>query len=307
MKLSSWQKFRTDKWGIAALIVVLIYIFTAIGVEIYSIYCKKNNILPSYNRSAAESYSPPSEKHWLGTDYQGRDVLLRTAAGSASALKTGLAAGLIAVAIGVTLGMVSGYFGGKTDETIVWLFSTFAAMPTLLFILAFALLMSQEFLSPEALEVLIKISGVINTEPAMLGVYLAIGLTGWVTLCKVIRGETMKLKNLGYISAAKVAGVRSFTIIFRHIFPNIFHLVIIYFTTLFASAIMLEVIVSYLGLGAQTVPSWGVMISDGQNRLWAGVWWEITAASGALLILVLALNILGDSLRDALDPRSQRA
>ena len=176
-------------------------------------------------------------------------------------------------------------------------------MKTMTRILAFALLMSQEFLSPAAAEILEKAASCLNTDPGMLGVYLAIGLTGWVTLCKVIRGETMKLRTLPYIAAAKVAGVGTFTIVRRHIFPNVFHLVIIYFTTLFAGAVMLEVIVSYLGLGAQSAPSWGLMISDGQSRLWAGVWWEITFASGTLLILVLALNILGDSLRDALDPR----
>lgn len=300
---SAWQKFRQDKWGMAALIVVLIYLFTALGMETYSIWCQKNRIVPVYNISTENRYAPPTANNIFGTDYQGRDVFARCAAGCASALKTGLIAGFIAVTIGMTLGMISGYCGGKTDEFTVWLFSTFASMPTLLFILAFALLMSQDFLSPGTAAVLNTIAGVLNTDPGMLGVYLAIGLTGWVTLCKVIRGETMKLKRLPYIAAAKVAGVGTFTIIRRHILPNIFHLVIIYFTTLFASAVMLEVIVSYLGLGAQTAPSWGLMISDGQSRLWAGIWWEITAASSVLLVLVLALNILGDSLRDALDPR----
>lgn len=303
MSSTAWQKFRTDKLGIAALIVVLIYVFTAIGVEIYDIYCKRHDSLPAWNTSGDVCFARPSLNHFCGTDYQGRDVFLRTVAGSASALKTGFAAGFIAVVIGVSLGMFAGYFGGKTDEFTVWLFSTFAAMPTLLFILAFALLMSQEFLSPGSSESLQTIASWINTEPEMLGVYAAIGLTGWVTLCKVIRGETMKIKNLAYISAARVAGVSNFKIIFRHVLPNVFHLVIIYFTTLFASAIMLEVIVSYLGLGAQSSPSWGLMISDGQSRIWAGVWWEVVSASTALLILVLALNILGDSLRDALDPR----
>ncbi|MBQ4330112.1 MAG: ABC transporter permease [Lentisphaeria bacterium] len=297
------SKFRQDKWGIAALAVVIFYLLVACITECYTIYCRENKIVPVYNRSSEVRYAPPSAEHLFGTDYQGRDVLARCAAGCASALKTGLISGFIAVVIGVTLGMFAGYCGGKTDEAVVWLFSTFAAMPTLLFILAFALLMSQEFLSPAAAEILEKAAFCLNTDPGMLGVYLAIGLTGWVTLCKVIRGETMKLRNLAYISAAKVAGAGTFTIIRRHIFPNIFHLVIIYFTTLFAGAVMLEVIVSYLGLGAQSAPSWGLMISDGQSRLWAGVWWEITFASGTLLILVLALNILGDSLRDALDPR----
>ena len=303
MNNSAWQKFRKDKWGIAALLVVSLYFCCAVGVEIYDAACRSNHQIQAYNVSTSECYAPPSAAHLCGTDYQGRDIFLRTLAGSASALKTGMVSGSIAVIVGVTLGMFSGYFGGKCDELTVWLFSTFSALPTLLFILAFALITGGDFLSPESSAVLENFAGWINTEPGMLGVYLAIGLTGWVTLCKVIRGETMKLKNMAYISAAKVAGVSSFTIIRRHILPNVFHLVIIYFTTLFASAIMLEVIVSYLGLGAQTMPSWGLMISDGQNRLWAGVWWEITFASTALFILVLALNILGDALRDALDPR----
>ena len=303
MKHPAWHKFLSDKWGMAALLVVLLYVICAVGMDIYDRRCRKMEITPIYLRSSDNCYAPPDANHICGTDYQGRDVFWRTLAGTSSALKTGLIAGLIAVTIGVSLGMAAGFYGGKVDETTVWIYSTFAAMPTLLFILAFALLMSQEFLSSAALAVLQKIAVVLNTEPAMLGVYLAIGLTGWVTLCKVIRGETMKLKRAGFIAAAKVAGVKDSVIIRRHILPNIFHLAIIYFTTLFAGAVMLEVIVSYLGLGAQSVPSWGLMISDGQSRLWAGVWWEITSASLALLILVLALNILGDSLRDALDPR----
>ncbi|MPN63908.1 Dipeptide transport system permease protein DppC [bioreactor metagenome] len=145
-----------------------------------------------------------------------------------------------------------------------------------------------------------------RAEPGMLAVYLAIGITGWVTLCRVVRAETMRLRNMPFVSAARVAGVRNAVIIRRHILPNVFHLVIIYFTLTFAGAIMLEVIVSYLGFGVQSAPSWGVMISDGQQRLWRGVWWEITAATGFMFVLVLALNLLGDALRDALDPRQRQ-
>ena len=299
-----WKKFLTDKYGVAALIVVLLFLFAALGMEIYSIYCEANQITPAYMRSnPANCYAPPAPEHIFGTDYQGRDVALRALAGANTALKVGVVSGIISLAIGVTLGLISGYFGGKTDDAVVWLYSTFAAMPTLLFILAFALLVSQEFLSDELLAVFKFFAGMIRTEPGMFGVYCAIGLTGWVTLCRVIRSEVMKLKKRPFIAAAKVAGVGDFTIIFRHILPNVTHLAIIYFTTLFASSVMLEVTASYLGLGAQQFPSWGMMISDGQQRLWAGVWWELAAASGMLFILVLALITLGDSLRDALDPR----
>ena len=233
-------------------------------------------------------------------------MLWRAVAGIASALKVGFVASVIASVIGVCLGAFAGYFGGRTDDWIVWLYSTFAAMPTALFILAFALLFSRNFLSPELIKTVHGIGLVLHADPGALAVYLAIGLTGWITLCRVVRGETMRLRNMGYIQAAKVAGVRDITIIFRHILPNVFHLVIIYFTLSFASAIMLEVIVSYLGFGVQSAPSWGMMISDGQERLWRGVWWELATATGFLFVLVLALNLLGDALRDALDPRESR-
>ena len=178
-------------------------------------------------------------------------------------------------------------------------------MPTLLFILAFALLVSRNFLSPGMMHAAELLGSVLRAEPGMLAVYLAIGITGWVTLCRVVRAETMRLKTMPFVSAARVAGVGSAVIIRRHILPNVFHLVIIYFTLSFAGAIMLEVIVSYLGFGVQSAPSWGVMISDGQERLWRGIWWEIAAATGFMFVLVLALNVLGDSLRDALDPRQR--
>ena len=304
MKSKILKKFFSYPLALAALAVVIFFVVTAIGFELYSVYCSWNDIEPVYARSNQQIvYMEPNAKHFFGTDYQGRDVFLRTLAGSASALKVGVISGLIALSIGVCFGVVSGYFGGKADDFTVWLYSTFAAMPTLLFILAFALLATQGFLSSPLQNVLEKTAKLLNTTCGMLGVYLAIGLTGWVTICRVIRGETMKLKKMAYISAAKVAGVSDLKIIMVHILPNVFHLAIIYFTTLFASAVMLEVIVSYLGLGSQNMPSWGVMISDGQARLWNGIWWEITFASGALMLLVLALNILGDALRDAMDPR----
>ena len=147
MKISAWQKFRSDKWGIAALAVILIYLAAAFSVEIYDLYCRNTGRTPAYSQSSAKSYQPPSSEHWCGTDYQGRDVFCRMVAGTSGALKTGLFSGIIAVSIGVTLGMISGYCGGRIDEITVWLFSTFASMPTLLFILAFALLMGQDFLS----------------------------------------------------------------------------------------------------------------------------------------------------------------
>lgn len=296
------KNFRTA----AAFWILILFIVMGVGTDIYQVYCKKNKITPVYLVEDAQNcYAAPSPRHILGTDYMGRDVFFRAVAGSSSALKVGLCASLIALIIGVSLGAAAGYFGGKTDKIVIWLYSTFASMPGLLFILAFSLLFGKGFLAEDIQAGLRSINKIIPFEIDVFGVYLAIGLTGWVSLCRIVRAETMKLKSAVYVQSARVSGVRESTILFRHIMPNLFHIVIIFFTLRFAYAIMTEVIVSYLGFGIQSMPSWGMMISGGQDRLWRGFWWEVATASGFLFMLVLSLNILSDSLRDILDPKNQ--
>ena len=301
-----FKKLFHHRSAFAAFVVVMLYTAVAVGFEIYSVICQYSNTIPVYAlEHPGEIFAAPSAAHWLGTDYLGRDCFFRALGGISTAVKVGVTASVIAAVIGVTAGLLAGYYGGKTDSFIMWLYSTFAAMPTLLFILAFALLFTKDYLA-ESLTMPLKICAkALNTEPGMLAVYLAIGLTGWVSLCRIARAETMKLKNHTFVQAAKVCGVSNTVIIFKHILPNIMHLVIIYFTLRFAYAVMTEVLVSYLGLGVQSAPSWGVMISDGQERLWRGVWWEVAAASGFMFILVLSLNLLGDGLRDILDPKNE--
>ena len=300
-----WRKLLNNKVALLSFSVVALYILAALGVEVYTVICEHTGRIPVFAlENPQEVFMEPSARHWLGTDYLGRDCFMRAAGGIATAVKVGVIAAMIAAVIGVTLGMLSGFYGGRTDSIISWFYSTFAAMPTLLFILAFALLFTKDYLSP-ALTAPLRISAaMLHCEPGMLAVYLAIGLTGWVSLCRVARAETMKLRNHTFVQASRVAGVSDTVILFHHILPNIMHLVIIYFTLRFAYAVMTEVLVSYLGLGVQSAPSWGVMISDGQERLWRGVWWEVTAATVFMFVLVLNLNLLGDALRDILDPKS---
>lgn len=296
-----FAKLCKNKTALFAFIAVMCYVLAAIGVEIYSISVPH----PAYSIEHPDAvFAEPSMRFLLGTDYLGRDCLLRAIGGIATAVKVGVIASVISAVIGVALGMLGGFYGGKIDSFIIWLYSTFAAMPSLLFILAFALLFTKGYLTDELTAPLRFCAEIFNTEPGMLAVYMAIGLTGWVAICRVTRAETMKLKNHTFVQAAKVAGVSDLVIIFRHILPNVMHLVIIYFTLRFAYAVMTEVLVSYLGLGVQGAPSWGVMISDGQERLWRGVWWEVAAATIFMFGLVLNLNLLGDGLRDILDPKN---
>ncbi len=300
----TFRRFLAQRFAVSSLVICLIFLLTAIGAECYSIYCKSHGTDPVYRiPHPEESNLPPSMKHPLGTDYLGRDVLMRAVFASRTAVKVGIVASLLSAVLGVGLGLIAGYFGGWTDDGVVWVYSTFASMPTLLFILAFALLVSKGFLYPPLEETFRFLCRLCNTEPGMMAVYLGIGLTGWVSLCRVVRAETMRLREMQYVTASKALGAGHFRILFRHILPNLMHLVIVYFTMRFAFAVMTEVIVSYLGLGVQFEPSWGAMISDGQGQLWRGIWWEAAAATGFMFLLVLALNILGDALRDALDPR----
>ena len=217
----------------------------------------------------------------LGTDNLGRDVLQRTVQGARIAFHVGIITTLIAIPIGVFLGCLAGYFGGRTDDFVVWLYSTVASMPGLLFILAVAMVVKR----------------------GLLGVYLGIGLTTWVGLCRLIRGEVMKHKTRPYVTAARALGLGHLRILFGHILPNVFHLVIITFSLRFPAAVSTEVFLSFLGIGVQNEPSWGIMISNARLRLWQGIWWEMAAATTAIFLVVLAFNLLGDALRDALDPR----
>ncbi|MBN1676854.1 MAG: ABC transporter permease [Kiritimatiellae bacterium] len=303
----AWRRLRRNPLAMACLAVIAAFVITALyGELVYWRYhivdadpprmlAPARQLLvkllraervagqtPPYQRQDLDQqYRPPSAEHWMGTDGLGRDVFSRVVQGVRIAFQVGIITSLIAIPIGVLLGCLAGYFGGRTDDLIVWLYSTFACMPTLLFVLAIAMVAGR----------------------GLRGVYLGIGLTTWVGLCRLIRGEVMKHKERTYVRAARALGVGHFRVIFRHILPNVFHLVIITFSVRFPAAIGTEVIMSFLGIGVQGEPSWGIMISNARLRLWYGVWWELGFATLAIFLVVLAFNLFGDALRDALDPR----
>ena len=178
------------------------------------------------------------------------------------------------------LAVNGGYFGGKVDSVVVWLCATVASMPGLLFILAISLVVGQ----------------------GLLGLYLGIGFTTWVGVCRTIRAEVMKHRDRAYVQVAKVLGYSHARIMFRHILPNVAHIILIQFSIRFPGAVATEVFISFLGIGVQGEPSWGIMINNARLRLWQGVWWEMTFVTLAIFTLVLVFNHLADYLRDRLDP-----
>ena len=283
---TAWRQIRRNKLAMLCLGIIAFYACVALYAEGVYRYCKIAEKTPPYKAVDFENrFAPPSPRHPLGTDSLGRDVLLQIVQGTRIAFTVGILTSAIAIPIAVVLGALAGYFGKRVDDFIVWLYTVFDSMPGLLFILAIAIVVGK----------------------GLVGVCLGIGLTTWVGLCRLIRGEYIKHRDRQYVLAAKSIGVGSFPIIFRHILPNVVHLVIISFSLRFPGAILTEVVLSYLGVGVQGEPSWGIMISDAKIRLWQGHWWELGGATVAMFFIVLAFNLFGDALRDALDPKLRTA
>ena len=277
------------------LAVLAMYLVAAIYGEVQYRVAAARDVTAGYNQVRLDArYLPPlskdpadqSSRFILGTDNLGRSVAARLVQGTRIAFHVGVMTSLIAIPLGVLLGLLGGYFGGKTDSIVVWLSATVASMPGLLFILAISLVVGK----------------------GLLGIYLGIGLTTWVGVCRTVRAEVMKQSSRAYVLAAKTLGYSHARIMFRHVLPNVAHIILIQFSIRFPSAVSTEVFISFLGIGVQGEPSWGVMINNARMRLWQGVWWEMTFTTLAILVLVLVFNHLADYLRDRLDPalRSER-
>jgi peptide/nickel transport system permease protein len=229
-------------------------------------------------------------REWMGTDFLGRSTFRRTLYGAKTSITVALFASLISLAIGVPLGAAAGYFRGWIDELVVWLLSTLSTVPYLLLLMAFAVVLRDKTVFG------LELRGITS-------VYLAMGLTSWVGICRLIRGEFIKRKESEYVLAARATGCSHARIIFSHLLPNVFHIIIIDLSLRFVSFIHAEVILSFLGLGETDKPSWGAMIDAARAELARDVWWEMTAATIAIFLLSLALNLFGDALRDCLDPK----
>lgn len=272
------RKLRRDRWALLCLAIILTYAAVALGVSL-ELFANE------YEARIGDKYMLPSGEswmHWLGTDRQGRSIVVRALYSTKIAFGVGLVSALIGVVVGGLLGGMAGYFGKRVDAFVVWLYTTIQAIPHLLLLIA-----------------LTYVAG-----KGLFGIYVAFGATFWVGPCRVVRGEVIKLRDGEYVQAAKAMGYGQFRILLRHVMPNTLHLVLVYFALLFVSAIKSEVILSYLGLGVQGEPSWGIMIDQARAELINGFYWQIGAATVSMFGLVLCFNVFADALQDALDPKS---
>ncbi len=277
--LQVMRRLRRDPLALASFAVIALYVLAGLLALV-------GVLAPGYATQTGEAYAPPSWTHPFGFDVLGRSVWDRVVQGSRVALIVGFFSTAIAIPVGAALGLISGYFRGWVDAIVVWLYSTLDAIPTILLLLALAL--------------------VLPTGKGLATVCIALGVTSWVSTCRVVRGETIRQKELDYVRAARSLGAGNARILFVHLLPNVLHLVLVQASLVFVYAIKSEVILSYLGVGVQNFPSWGVMIDDARLELVGrGVWWQFAAATAALFVLVLAFNIFNDALKDALDPKER--
>jgi peptide/nickel transport system permease protein len=270
-----WYKFRRDRTGMLSLGIVALYFLVALGVWL-GIWGQ------GWSENTGPMWAAPGTDHWLGTNVIGQDIYQRAIYSTRTAFEIGLVVAVLATLLGALLGALSGYYSNTwVDELILWLTGVLDSIPFYLFVAAVAFALQG---NPYAMHI------------AMISTF-------WTTTARLVRGDVIKLKNFDFVEAARAVGVPQFKIIFRHILPNTFHILLVQSTITFVSAIKSEVILSFLGLGVSDGVSWGLMIAESTQDVQAGHFSNFITASVFLFVLVMAFNMFSDSLQDALDPK----
>jgi oligopeptide transport system permease protein len=227
--------------------------------------------------------SPPSLEtgHWFGTDAVGRDILVRTLEGGRISLMVGLVATLVSLVIGVSYGAVAGYYGGMTDRVMMRIVDIVYALPFMFFVILLMVVFGRHILL----------------------IFIAIGAVNWLDMARIVRGQTLSLKNTEFVEAARACGVSHSSIIRRHIIPNLLGVVIVYVTLTIPQVILVESFLSFLGLGVQEpMSSWGALVNDGAQDMESAPWTLVFPAT-FLTVTLYCFNYIGDGMRDALDPK----
>ena len=227
--------------------------------------------------------SPPSFEsgHWFGTDAVGRDILVRTLEGGRVSLLVGVVATLVSLAIGVTYGAIAGYYGGFTDRFMLRVVDIIYALPFMFFVILLMVVFGRHIVL----------------------IFVAIGAVNWLDMARIVRGQTLGLKNTEYVEAARACGVEHRDIILRHIIPNLLGVVMVYVTLTIPQVILVESFLSFLGLGVQEpMSSWGALVNDGAQDMESSPWTLIFPAT-FLTVTLYCFNYIGDGMRDALDPK----
>jgi peptide/nickel transport system permease protein len=282
----AWARLRRDRVAIACVIVIVLIALVAILAPVISLLVGHGPDTQYLNTGLTPEGLPrgPSAHFLFGTDDLGRDVLVRVAYGAQVSLLAGVVASSLAVLVGVVVGLTAGYFGGAMDSFLARLMDVVLSLPFLLFAIA-----------------LVSIVG-----PSLRVAIGIIAFFSWAAVGRIVRGQTLSIREKEYVEAARSLGASDMRIMFVDIFPNLLAPVLVYLTLLIPAAIVFEATLSFLGLGVvPPTPSWGNMLADSLDY-YRVAWWFVLAPGSALVITTLAFNLLGDSVRDAFDPRGGR-
>jgi oligopeptide transport system permease protein len=293
---SPWQKLARNPAVVVSASILLIVAITATIGPI---------ILPTaFSQVTSESFLPPSGEHLFGTDLNGRDLLYRVFLGARISLLVGVAGALVSFIVGVVYGMVAGYAGGRLDSIMMRFVDVLYAIPRLIFLLVLI----------SSLDPILRTSMEGHGLQSMIGyskvviLVLCLGLTEWLTMARIVRGQVLSLKSQQYVLAARSIGQSHLRIVFLHILPNLIGVTIVYLTLTVPSVILDESFLSFLGVGIQApLASWGLLLSDAAQVInpIKGYWWLLVFPALGMSLSLLALNFLGDGLRDAFDPRAK--
>ncbi len=274
----AWKRLCRNRAALSGMILLLLIILACIFGPFFSPYSFEEQDLFRANE-------PPNADYWLGTDAIGRDLLTRTLVAGRISFAVALAATMVSLIIGVLYGGISGYAGGKVDTLMMRIVDVLYALPFTLFVILLITLFQR----------------------SLVLLFVAIGAVEWLTMARIVRGEVLGLRQQEFIEACRVLGYSRSRILLRHLLPNVLGTIIIYITLTIPSVMLLEAFLSFLGLGVQPpMSSWGSLIKDGVGSM-EDYSWQLLVPGAALFSTLLALNFLGDGLRDALDPRRKGA
>lgn len=284
----AWMRFRRNKLAVAGLAVIMVLIVIALGARLPPTPGGLWHLLritgDPFTQDVTNTYALPSLQHPMGTDILGRDLMARVFYGASISLSIGIIVQFLVLAIGGTIGMVSGYFGGRIDNLLMRFTDIMYAFPDLLLVLIF----------------------VAAFGPSFWSIFIAIGITNWVNLARLVRGQVLSIKEKEYIEAAKMTGSPPTKLILKHLVPNSLGPVIVTLTFGIPAAIFTEAALSFLGIGIRPPePSWGVMVEDGYAGIFADPL-QVLFPAIAVALTMLSFTFIGDGLRDALDPRMRR-
>ncbi|PQD95090.1 diguanylate cyclase [Pradoshia eiseniae] len=274
----SWHMLRENRLAMAGLVFLAFLIIMAI-------------IGPSLSPNSIEEQSimnqnmPPSSEYWFGTDDLGRDVFARTWYGARVSLFVGIMAAMIDFFIGVIYGGIAGYKGGRTDHLMMRVIEVLYGLPYLLLVILLAVVMG----------------------PGLFTIIIALSVTGWIGMARIVRGQVLQIKNYEFVLASKTFGTKTRRIIRRNLLPNAMGPIIVQLTLTIPSAIFAEAFLSFLGLGIQAPhASWGGMLNDALGVILSGYWWRLFFPALFISLTMFAFNVVGDGLQDALDPKLRR-